>query len=272
MLDNYPDHHLSADQRFGSSRNTVFMERWGLVFWRRRPTRTRAWPEIPRHRSKKCSLCARCLLRRSRLPSCWCWTGRRQAMPSLPIAMVHATQAPHRVCSHYGPWIKSESYHFNEAFGKTGSIPVGPASGSCKHKAGIDQPDQRRWRYGYLSTNGRGASQAVLHEDASSRHIILLTDGDPDPRRLSGFSQLEQDAAEKGVGMSTVGEVGNLVNSPLLNEMAHSTNGAKFVLRRRTLEPRKYSTPRCVRWMTWRFRKSRCARYARPSREIHRWY
>ena len=73
------------------------------------------------------------------------------------------------------------------------------------------------------------AFQAIIHENVSRRHIILLTDGDQTIFTFQDFPKLEADAAAAHVTISTIG-VGAGVKRELLQGLADKTGGkAHFV-------------------------------------------
>jgi Ca-activated chloride channel family protein len=112
---------------------------------------------------------------------------------------------------------------FNEAF--NWDIPMGPASDLPNKSDKIDQ----------IKADGDtdiyqpmlAAFTAILRENASSRHIILITDGDQTKNTFMDFPKLEQDATAQHVIITTIG-VGYGVNHPLLDDLAHKTGGKSF--------------------------------------------
>ncbi len=66
--------------------------------------------------------------------------------------------------------------------------------------------------------------EAIQNEQASHKHIILLTDGVSTPGTQEDFPALERDAVAKKVTISTIG-VGDYINRDLLDEIAHKTKG-----------------------------------------------
>jgi Ca-activated chloride channel family protein len=216
VLDNYPDHHLSTDEDSALAKY-VFMG-GGLIFVAGDKNAHLARdPETPFEKM----LPVRALPPPEKPAAVVLVLDRSGSMRGLPIAMVR--YAARTSVLALRPVDKVGVISFNEAFDWV--IPMGPASGLASKAELINQ----------ISADGDtdiyqpmvAALAAVLHEDASSRHIILLTDGDQTRGAFQDFPQLEQDAAEKHVTISTIG-VGNLVNHPLLNEMAHSTNGKAY--------------------------------------------
>ncbi len=69
--------------------------------------------------------------------------------------------------------------------------------------------------------------EAIVNQDASRKHIILLTDGVSTPGTQEDFPQLEKDALAKHITITTVG-VGDYINRELLDELAKKTNGKSY--------------------------------------------
>jgi Ca-activated chloride channel family protein len=65
---------------------------------------------------------------------------------------------------------------------------------------------------------------AIVKENATHKHIILLTDGVSTPGTQEDFPGLERDALSKEVSISTIG-VGDYINRELLEELARRTKG-----------------------------------------------
>ena len=63
-----------------------------------------------------------------------------------------------------------------------------------------------------------------MNEQATHKHIILLTDGVSTPGTQEDFPRLERDALAKQVTISTIG-VGDYINRELLEELARKTKG-----------------------------------------------
>jgi Ca-activated chloride channel family protein len=70
----------------------------------------------------------------------------------------------------------------------------------------------------------QSAFETIVNEQASHKHIILLTDGVSTPGTQEDFPRLERDALAKQVTISTIG-VGDYINRELLEELAHKTKG-----------------------------------------------
>ncbi len=68
---------------------------------------------------------------------------------------------------------------------------------------------------------------ALVEEQASHKHIILLTDGVSTPGTQEDFPKLERDALAKQVTISTIG-VGDYINRELLEELARKTKGKVY--------------------------------------------
>ncbi len=104
-------------------------------------------------------------------------------------------------------------------------IPMGPAS-DLQDKADI---------IGQVKAGGdtkiyqaaEAAFEALKEEQVARKHIILLTDGVQTYKTFSNFPQLEMDAAEQQISISTIG-VGDDVNKPLLQELAQKTKGKYY--------------------------------------------
>jgi Ca-activated chloride channel homolog len=109
---------------------------------------------------------------------------------------------------------------FDETFNWV--IPMGPA-GSLEDKSRL---------ISQITANGgtkiyqavEAGFEAILNEQATHKHIILLTDGVSTPGTQEDFPKLERDALAKHVTISTIG-VGDYINRELLDELAHRTRG-----------------------------------------------
>jgi hypothetical protein len=66
--------------------------------------------------------------------------------------------------------------------------------------------------------------ETIVNEQASHKHIILLTDGVSTPGTQEDFPRLEREALAKQVTISTIG-VGDYINRELLEELARKTRG-----------------------------------------------
>jgi Ca-activated chloride channel family protein len=109
---------------------------------------------------------------------------------------------------------------FDETFNWV--IPMGPAG---------DLEDKSRLIAQITANGGTKIYQAVqsgfetiVNQQASHKHIILLTDGVSTPGTQEDFPRLERDALAKQVTISTIG-VGDYINRELLEELAHKTKG-----------------------------------------------
>ena len=104
-------------------------------------------------------------------------------------------------------------------------IPMGPAS-DLQSKADV---------IGQVKAGGdtkiyqaaEAAFEALKEEQVARKHIILLTDGVQTYKTFSNVPQLETDAAEQQISISTIG-VGDDVNKPLLQELAQKTKGKYY--------------------------------------------
>src|ERR1700704_5242144 len=85
---------------------------------------------------------------------------------------------------------------------------------------------------GQITANGgtkiyqavESAFEKIVIEQATHKHIILLTDGVSTPGTQEDFPRLERDAFAKQVTISTIG-VGDYINRELLEELARKTRG-----------------------------------------------
>ncbi len=101
-------------------------------------------------------------------------------------------------------------------------IPLGPA-GSLEDKSKLIDK---------IMPNGgtkifqaaESAFEAIVKEKASHKHIILLTDGVSTPGTQEDFPKLEREALANHVTISTIG-VGDYINRDLLEELALKTHG-----------------------------------------------
>src|SRR6195256_1189968 len=66
--------------------------------------------------------------------------------------------------------------------------------------------------------------EKIVIEQATHKHIILLTDGVSTPGTQEDFPRLEREALAKQVTISTIG-VGDYINRELLEELARKTKG-----------------------------------------------
>ncbi len=113
-------------------------------------------------------------------------------------------------------------------------IPLGPASDLEAKSSLIDgiqaEGDTKIWQA------TQAAYDAIIKEEASSRHIILLTDGETTYKVVEFWPQLEKEAAENHVIISTIG-IGDDVNRALLEEIATATKGKSHFVQNPTLIP-----------------------------------
>jgi len=109
---------------------------------------------------------------------------------------------------------------FDETFNWV--IPMGPA-GDLEDKSNL---------ISQITANGgtkiyqavQSAFETIVNEQATHKHIILLTDGVSTPGTQEDFPRLERDALAKQVTISTIG-VGDYINRELLEELARKTRG-----------------------------------------------
>jgi Ca-activated chloride channel family protein len=218
LLDNYPDHNLSADEEsalekyvsagggliFIAGDQNAHLSRDSVTpFERTLPVRALPPPEKP--------VAVVLVLDKS------------GSMQGRPIRMVR--QATRASLLTLRPIDRVGVISFNQDFEWV--IPMGPASEIESKADRIDEIVADGNTNIYQPT--LAAFAAVLHEDVSSRHIILLTDGDQTEGTFQNFPQLERDAAAQHVAISTIG-VGAEVNHALLDDLAHQTNGkSQFV-------------------------------------------
>jgi Ca-activated chloride channel homolog len=109
---------------------------------------------------------------------------------------------------------------FDETFNWV--IPMGPA-GDLEDKSSL---------IAQITANGgtkiyqavQSGFETIVNEQASHKHIILLTDGVSTPGTQEDFPRLEREALAKQVTISTIG-VGDYINRELLEELAHKTKG-----------------------------------------------
>ena len=109
---------------------------------------------------------------------------------------------------------------FDETFNWV--IPMGPA-GNLEDKSNL---------IGQITANGgtkiyqavESAFEKIVIEQATHKHIILLTDGVSTPGTQEDFPRLEREALAKQITISTIG-VGDYINRELLEELARKTKG-----------------------------------------------
>jgi len=130
------------------------------------------------------------------------------------------------------PFDKMGVIAFDENF--SWIIPIGPASELEDKSNLIDQ----------ISANGgtkiyqavQAGFGAIVKEEATRKHIILLTDGVSTPGTVEDFPRLERDALANQVTISTIG-LGDYINRDLLNEVAHKTKGKVYFVEKPALIP-----------------------------------
>ncbi len=213
LLDNYPDHQLSAEEDLAVERYVY--SGGGLIFIA--GDKNANLPEDPQTPYQKM------------LPV------RAQPPPEKPAAVVlvldksgsmsgpkieMARQAARASLVTLRPIDKIGVISFDETFNWV--IPMGPAS-DIKAKADlINQIIANGGTKIYQAV--QSAYETIIREQASRRHIILLTDGISTPGTQEDFPELEKNATAKRVTISTIG-VGDYVNRELLDELARKTNG-----------------------------------------------
>jgi Ca-activated chloride channel family protein len=112
---------------------------------------------------------------------------------------------------------------FDETFNWV--IAMGPATGL----------DEKSALIGEIAANGgtkiyqavESAYETIVDQQATRKHIILLTDGVSTPGTVEDFPRLERNALAKHVTISAIG-VGDYINRDLLDELAHKTNGKSY--------------------------------------------
>ena len=101
-------------------------------------------------------------------------------------------------------------------------IPMGPAEDLDSKSDLINQIGANGGTKIYQAVDA--AFEAITKEQATHKHIILLTDGVSTPGTQEDFPRLERDALAKQVTISTIG-VGDYINRDLLDELAQKTKG-----------------------------------------------
>ena len=112
---------------------------------------------------------------------------------------------------------------FDETFNWV--ISMGPATGLEEKSALIGQITANGGTKIYQAVES--AYETIVDQQATRKHIILLTDGVSTPGTQEDFPQLERNAFAKHVTISTIG-VGDYINRELLDELAHKTNGKSY--------------------------------------------
>jgi Ca-activated chloride channel homolog len=225
LLDNYPDHDLSAEESkaleayafrgggliyIAGDKNAKFAREPKTPFDKVLPVRALPPPEKP---------AAVVLV-----------LDKSGSMEGQKIEMVRA--AAHASILPLRPFDKLGIISFDEDFNWV--VPLGPASDLESKGALIDgiqaEGDTKIWQA------TQAAFDAIIQEEASSRHIILLTDGETTYKVVEYWPQLEKDAAAKHVSISTIG-IGDDVNRSLLEEIARATNGKSHFVQNPSLIP-----------------------------------
>jgi Ca-activated chloride channel homolog len=225
LLDNYPNHDLPADEL--AAIETYVFKGGGLIFIagdknaklardpmtaldKVLPVRAQPPPEKP---------AAIVLV-----------LDKSGSMQGIKMQMVRA--AAHASILPLRPFDKLGIVAFDQDFSWV--VPIGPASDLESKGQLIDAiqagGDTKIWQA------TQAAFDAIVKEEASSRHIVLLTDGETTYKVIEYWPQLEQMAAEQHVSISTVA-VGDDVNRPLLEEIAKTTSGKSYFVQDPTFIP-----------------------------------
>ena len=216
VLDNYPDHELGADEDLAIERYVY--GGGGLIFIAGDSNaKLAAEPKTPLEKM---------------LPV------RAEPPPQKPTAVVlvldksgsmsgpkieMARDAARATVKTLRPVDKIGVISFDETFNWV--IDMGPAT----------DLEQKSALIGEITANGgtkiyqavQAAYDAIVDQQASRKHIILLTDGVSTPGTQEDFPQLEKDSLAKHITISTVG-VGDYINRELLDELAKKTNGKSY--------------------------------------------
>jgi Ca-activated chloride channel family protein len=213
LLDNYPDHELSADE--DAALEKYVYAGGGLIF-------------IAGDSNAK-------LAQEPKTPVEKMLPVRAAPPPEKPTAVVlvldksgsmsgpkieMAREAARASIKTLRPIDKIGVISFDETFNWV--IPMGPA-GDLEDKGNL---------ISQITANGgtkiyqavESAFETIVTEQATHKHIILLTDGVSTPGTQEDFPRLERDALAKQVTISTIG-VGDYINRELLEELARKTRG-----------------------------------------------
>lgn len=213
LLDNYPDHELSADESLAIERYVY--AGGGLIFIAGDSNASLARePKTPFQKM----LPVRAALPPERPTAVILVLDKSGSMSGPKIEM--AREAARSSIQTLRPIDRMGVISFDESVNWV--IPLGPA-GSLEEKSNrISQimPSGGTKIYQAVET----AFDAIVKEKASHKHIILLTDGVSTPGTQEDFPKLEREALARHVTISTIG-VGDYVNRDLLNELAHQTKG-----------------------------------------------
>jgi Ca-activated chloride channel family protein len=213
LLDNYPDHELSADE--DAALEKYVYAGGGLIF-------------IAGDSNAK-------LAQEPKTPVEKMLPVRAAPPPEKPTAVVlvldksgsmsgpkieMARDAARASIKTLRPIDKIGVISFDETFNWV--IPMGPA-GNLEDKGNL---------ISQITANGgtkiyqavESAFETIVTEQATHKHIILLTDGVSTPGTQEDFPRLERDALAKQVTISTIG-VGDYINRELLEELARKTRG-----------------------------------------------
>ena len=213
LLDNYPDHELSADE--DAALEKYVYAGGGLIF-------------IAGDSNAK-------LAQEPKTPVEKMLPVRAAPPPEKPTAVVlvldksgsmsgpkieMAREAARASLKTLRPIDKIGVISFDETFSWV--IPMGPA-GDLEDKSNL---------ISQITANGgtkiyqavESAFETIVTEQATHKHIILLTDGVSTPGTQEDFPRLEREALAKQVTISTIG-VGDYINRELLEELARKTRG-----------------------------------------------
>jgi Ca-activated chloride channel family protein len=113
-------------------------------------------------------------------------------------------------------------------------MPIGPASELEDKSNSISHIDPSGGTKIYQAV--QAGFEAIVKQEATHKHIILLTDGVSTPGTVEDFPQLERDALAEHVTISAIG-VGDYVNRDLLTEVARKTRGKVYFVEKPGLIP-----------------------------------
>jgi Mg-chelatase subunit ChlD/uncharacterized membrane protein len=218
LLDNYPDHELDADEDAAIAKYVY--AGGGLLF-------------IAGDSNAKLALEPKTPFEKM-LPV------RQEPPPEKPTAVVlvldksgsmsgpkieMARDAARSALKTLRPIDKIGVISFDESFGWV--VPMGPATDLEQKGDLINKIAASGGTKIYQALDS--GFQAIVKEEASRKHIILLTDGVSTPGTQEDFPKLEKDALAQKVTITTIG-VGDYINRDLLDEIARKTKGkAHFV-------------------------------------------
>ena len=146
---------------------------------------------------------------------------------------------------------------FDETFNWV--VDMGPATGLDEKSALINQITANGGAKIYQAV--QAAYDNIVNQEASRKHIILLTDGVSTPGTQEDFPQLEKDALAKHVTISTVG-VGDYINRELLDELAKRRMASPIYVQDPAVNPRRLSTAKSAALEDLAIQEHPCAQYA----------